>query len=311
MSAGKIVVTTCVYDQADILPDFLQWCLDLGVDLVVAQDMGSTDGGQDVLQRFASTGKVTWFTIPDRDTKKYNSGDALAALARDKYQAGWIILCDVDEFLCPVDADLASILRDAESDGYSMISVPCHNMTGPIMTPGQRATETLTLRIDKPVVETAAQQISGELPVPYIFIRHPPHTIVRASAFRGYMPGAHEVEGSWGKNGDIGRLRFLHYPLRGYDKFEQKIDNTAAWFANNQHLEDWWGWHWRRWIRLRDAGRLREEYESQFAGPVRAQELVQERTCTVDETVAGWRRQRALARLRSKRRTIRRSELAL
>jgi hypothetical protein len=59
------------------------------------------------------------------------------------------------------------------------------------------------LRIDKPTRETSEQQLSGELPVPYIFIGTP-HTIVRASAFQEY-PGVHE-KGSWGPNGDIERL---------------------------------------------------------------------------------------------------------
>jgi hypothetical protein len=55
-----------------------------------------------------------------------------------------------------------------------MLSVPCFNMTGPMIEPGQKAPEELTLRIDKPTRETIEQQLSGELPVPYIFIG-PPH----------------------------------------------------------------------------------------------------------------------------------------
>jgi hypothetical protein len=295
MDCGKIVLTLCVYDQADVLADHLHWYLDLGVDLIVAQDMGSVDGTRDVLEHFARTGQVTWFTLPERDTAKYNSGNALAALARDKHQADWIILCDADEFLCPHGADLRTILGDAEAAGMTMLSVPCFNMTGPLIKPGQRATEVLTLRIDKTVTETGEQQLSGELPVPYIFIRHPPHTIVRASAFRQYGPGAHYVEGSWGKSGDIGRLRFLHYPIRGYDTFEVKVRNTAAWIADNRHLEPWWGWHWRRWIRLMEAGRLRQDYESQFASPQRANELLRDGTCAIDETVSSWVRRRSAA----------------
>jgi hypothetical protein len=89
------------------------------------------------------------------------------------------------------------------------------------------------LRIDKPTRETGEQQLSGELPVPYIFIRYPP-TIVRASAFQEYGPGAHDVKGSWGQNGDIERLRFLHYPTRGYDKFETKILNLKTISISNR-----------------------------------------------------------------------------
>ena len=98
----------------------------------------------------------------------------------------------------------------------------------------------------------------------------------------------HTVATWWGKHGEFPELRFLHYPIRGFDKFQTKIANAAAFFEENKHLEPWWSWHWRRWIRLNQEGRLREEYESQFLSPARAQELVRDGICTVDETIANW-----------------------
>jgi hypothetical protein len=270
------------------LHDFIEWHLHLGIDMVLVQDLGSTDGSRTLLDRLAEEGRVAWFALPERDTTKYKPGDALAELARDKYQADWIILCDVDEFLCPIGADLRTILRDAESSEFTMLNVPCFNMSGPMIDPGRSALQALTLRIDKPTRETGEEQLSGELPVPYIFIQHPPHTIVRASAYQEYGPGAHNVKGSWGQNGDIGRLRFLHYCIRGYDKFETKVRNATNWFEDNKHLEPWWGWHWRRWIRLNQEGRLQEDYESQFMSPARAEELIRDEICTRDETIANW-----------------------
>jgi hypothetical protein len=76
--------------------------------------------------------------------------------------------------------------------------------------------------------------------------------------------------------------------MRGYDKFETKVRNTANWFEDNKHLEPWWGWHWRRWIRLNQESRLREDYESQFVSPARAEELIRDGICTRDETVSNW-----------------------
>jgi hypothetical protein len=175
MSADKIVLAVCPYDQGDILHDFIEWHLHLGIDLVLVQDFGSTDGSRAQLDQLARQGQVALVPLPTRDMTKHKVGDALAELARDKYQADWIILCDADKFLCPIGADLRTILSDAESSEFTMLSVPCFNMTGPMIEPGQKAPEELTLRIDKPTRETGEQQLSGELPVPYIFIRHPPH----------------------------------------------------------------------------------------------------------------------------------------
>jgi hypothetical protein len=174
MSADKIVLAVCPYDRGDILHDFIEWHLHLGIDLVLVQDFGSTDGSRAQLDQLARQGQVALVPLPTRDMANHKVDDALAELARDKYQADWIILCDADEFLCPIGADLRTILRDAESSEFTMLSVPCFNMTGP-MIEREKAPEELTSRIDKPTRETGEQQLSGELPGPYIFIRHPPH----------------------------------------------------------------------------------------------------------------------------------------
>ena len=56
MTADKIVLITMPYDQVDILSDFLDWHLDLGIDLILALDGGSTDGTRDVLDKFTRDG---------------------------------------------------------------------------------------------------------------------------------------------------------------------------------------------------------------------------------------------------------------
>jgi hypothetical protein len=287
MDVGRIVLVASVIDQDDILEDFIRWHLHLGVDLVIVQDLGSRDGSRALLDRLAGDARVEWFAAPERDMKKYRPGVALAELARDKYQADWILLSDADQFTCCDAGDLRAVLSDAAQRQISTLNIPCFNMTGPVPD-GTRAIETLTLRIDRPVTETGEEQLSGELRVPYIFIRHPPHTIVRAAAFLTYGPGGHYAEVSSGGSEDTTRLRSLHYCMRSYDKLDAKVRNTADFFRLNQHLEPWWGWHWRRWIRLMEAGRLRDDYERQFVPPARAEQLVRDGTCSIDDTVARW-----------------------
>jgi hypothetical protein len=253
-----------VLDQGDVLGDFIEWNLHLGVDLILVQDLGSSDGSHALLEEFAQKGRVQWFIAPEKDMKKYKHGEAPAKSARDSHGADWIVLCDADEFLCPVGADLRTILRDADDRQVTLLKAPCLNMTGPKIEPGQSATEALTLRIDKPPVELAVPA-TDDLRVPYIFIQHPPHTIVRASALVEYGPGFHDATVSRGEKENTERLRFLHYNFRSYDKFEAKVRNVETWLAANTHLPPWWGWHWRRWIRLKEGGRLREEYDSQLS----------------------------------------------
>ena len=58
--ADKIILTACVIDQGDILPDFIEWHLCLGVDRLLIDDLGSTDGSRDILDRMAHRGRVEW-----------------------------------------------------------------------------------------------------------------------------------------------------------------------------------------------------------------------------------------------------------
>jgi Glycosyl transferase family 2 len=288
MTNDKIVLLVVPSDQGDILKDYIEWHLDLGVDLILAEDVGSSDNTQEILESFSKSGRVQWSLVSDRNRLNYRAEETLAKLAIDRHEADWIIMNDVDEFLCPQGQDLRTILQRAAEDNVTAISVPCFNVTGPVFHFPRRATEMLTLRIDRPEYPPHEQLISGHIPIPYVFIRHPPKTITRASAFAGYGPGMHTVATIWGNTRQLPELRFLHYPIRGFDKLEAKTVAGAAFFEKNAHLEPWWSWHWRRWIRLHREGRLREDYENQFLSPARAKELVRDGICTVDETIANW-----------------------
>jgi hypothetical protein len=287
MSSGRIILITMPYDQADIVEDFLDWHLELGVDLILALDGGSTDGTRDVLERYASTTRVVWFSLPERDMSKYSVADELAAMARDRYEADWIIYSDVDEFICTHGKDLRSVLADSDRDGITLLDLPRRTMTGPPIPANRRATEVLTLRIDRTVVPTGEQMLSGDLPVPFAFVEVGGHIAVRAAAIGSFAMGMHAAAVTWGTSA-TSDLYILHYAIRGYEDFRQKVRNTEKWLEDNPHLPLGWGWHWRRWIQLEKAGRLREDYDCQFVSPSRATELVADGTCAVDTTIAAW-----------------------
>ena len=275
------------YDQADIVEDFLDWHLHLGIDLILVLDGGSTDGTREVLERYAKTKRVVWFALPERDMTKYSIADELSAMARDRYEADWIIYCDVDEFVCTHGKSLRTVLADSDHEGITLLHLPRRTMIGPPIPAGRRATEALTLRIDRTVVPTPEQQISWDLPVPFAFIEVGPHIAIRASAIGSFAIGIHSATVAWGTSG-TSDLYILHYAIRGYEELRQKVRNSEKWLEDNPHLSVGWGWHWRRWIQLEKTGRLREDYDCQFVSAARAAALVADGTCAIDTTIAAW-----------------------
>ena len=171
--------------------------------------------------------------------------------------------------------------------------MPGFNMTGQPLAAGASAPATLTLRIDRGVQETGEQALSGDLPVPYVFIRQQTKTIVQASSLIGYTIGGHLARHASGQSAEMPGLSFRHYPFRSYESFEMKVRNSAAWLDGNPELIPGLAWHWRHWVRLYRAGRLREEHAAQFVSAARAAELLREGVCTVDESVSSWARTRA------------------
>ena len=130
--------------------------------------------------------------------------------------------------------------------------------------------------------------------MPFVFLEVGGHLAVRASAVHEFGMGMHAGTTTWGRSG-TSDLYILHYAIRGYEEFRQKVQNAEKWIRDNPHLPPGWGWHWRRWIHLAKNGRLREDYDQQFVSPERGRELIRDGTCVVDTTVAAWLAQRGCA----------------
>ena len=291
-NTGKIVLAVGVYDNADILREFIDWHYHLGIDFAIAYDYGSQDGSRDILADYARRKLVDWITIPDKNYARFDPFTRIAERARDDFAADWIIVVDTDEFVCQPYYGLRTALERARDHDMTVITMPGFNMTGPPLAAGGSAPEALTLRIDRSLQETSEQALSGDLPVPYVFIRQQTKTIVQASALIDYTTGGHLARHASGRSAEIPGLSFRHYPFRGYESFEMKVRNSAAWLDGNPELTAGLAWHWRHWVRQYRAGRLPEEHAAQFVSAARAAELVREGVCTVDETVSSWARAR-------------------
>src|SRR5260370_26279544 len=135
MTNDTIVLLTHPYDQGDILKEYIEWYLGLGVDLIIAHDLGSSDNTHEILNSFSRKGQLQWSLLPERNMLKYRSPAALAKMAIEQHGADWIIMSDVDEFLCPQGDTLTTILQNAKNNYSTVLSLPVLSMTGPFLQP--------------------------------------------------------------------------------------------------------------------------------------------------------------------------------
>lgn len=86
-----------------------------------------------------------------------------------------------------------------------------------------------------------------------------PKVISRTAPEIGLVKGASRVDGVNGDVADTGELRILHAPLRSHEGLEAR-SLSAARRRPSGSTSSGPGWHARRWNKLRDEGRLEEEW---------------------------------------------------
>ena len=103
-------MTLLVRDERDIVEQHLAFHLAAGVDVVVVTDHASTDGTQDVLERYEADGRVRVLREPDGPFRQREWLTRMARLAATEHGADWVISSDVDELWWPRGGDLPSVL---------------------------------------------------------------------------------------------------------------------------------------------------------------------------------------------------------
>jgi hypothetical protein len=80
-------------------------------------------------------------------------------------------------------------------------------------------------------------------------------------------------------------LRILHYPLRSYRQFENKIVHGGAAYARNRELSPAIGTTWRCLYEIWQAGGLRDWYAHQLLSEAETESRLRSRDLIYDDTV--------------------------
>jgi hypothetical protein len=256
----KLVMTLLVRDEQDIVRENLDFHLAQGVDLVIVTDNGSEDATTEILREYESRGVVRLLFETSDDYSQGRWVTRMARLAADE-GADWVINNDADEFWWPRNGSLKS---DFEQLGAEVGLVVARRVNFvPRPEDGRPFWERMTLR------ERESLNPLGKPLPPKLAHRADPEIVV--------AQGNHKVEGAQlGERLDDGSIEILHFPMRTYSQFENKIVKGGRAYARNRELPQRTGRTWRRLYETWEQGGLRDHYDQNVVEAAPGTELLED-----------------------------------
>jgi hypothetical protein len=106
----RLVMTLLVRDEADVVDAQIAHHLSAGVDFVIATDNRSSDGTTEILERYASEGRLHLIRETGEDLRQSEWVTRMARLAATDFGADWVVNTDADEFWWPEGESLTDAL---------------------------------------------------------------------------------------------------------------------------------------------------------------------------------------------------------
>lgn len=269
MNDTPLICITSTWNTDELMQPFISHMLEIGVDLIVVSEYGSTDRTREILFDSRWQRHIKVFDIELKDSA-YCTNHRLEWVKKE-YPEAWCILCDPDEFLRTNGDDLKNKLSEFYRDGVSGLSIPRYNMTARLSSVISRDLEknfmrALRYRINDSRSRKPEEYLQDTLTPPWIFTKILNKVIFYVGHIDHVSDGDHCVSGPAHDSSSLVRQHNLfmdHYPMRSWSQFENKIlmakkDFEAGSFPQGS------GWHWRRWIKLMENGQLYQEYLDQF-----------------------------------------------
>lgn len=258
----KLVMTLLVRDEQDILRENIEFHLARGVDKLIVTDNASTDATPEIVREYERQGVAKLIIEPSDDYSQGKWVTRMARMAAAEDGADWVINNDADEFWWPLEGDLRSSLESVPADAGVVVCKRVNFV--PRAEDGRPFWQRMTLR------EAESFNDFGRPLPPKVAHRGHPEVKVKQ--------GNHKIEEvDLGSRLDDGRIQILHFPMRSYAQFENKIAKGGAAYARNRDLPKRTGRTWRLLYEKWQAGELRAHYDANVAVEGAAAELLDDR----------------------------------
>ncbi|CAA0125230.1 Uncharacterised protein [BD1-7 clade bacterium] len=253
----KLVMTLLVKNEARILEDNIRFHAEQGVDAFLVMNNGSTDQTDDLLADLSHELDIHVVQNSSSDYLQSQWMTSLAHQAVSQLHADLVISNDADEFwVCSSGGDLKSKLRNRDA----VVTVQRYNyVQSKEALQSDRPYWQADAKVVNPVLYVKNDQLERtRISMPLVKIS--PKVVVNPRGLLKIKGGNHRARHLrfWASRNEPG-IEVHHYPIRGYAHFAENIQHRASLLKANPETR--MGDHYRRWVKLMDEGRLREEFD--------------------------------------------------
>jgi len=232
-----IAMVLLVKNEEDIIEKNIRFHAKMGVDYFVIMDNDSDDNTRDILNSLKQEFDLT--VIDEKSP--YSQSKFMTHLNKiaKKRSPDWIINSDADEFWMAKDG-----LKNALNIKAAVLKVPRSNM---IIWDKWWESE-----------YRVANQVHYQENPNIILTKIGRKVIINPNGYIKTNSGNHSAEHLifWQKK-EFKDIHIYHYPIRSYAQFEKTIKNRAKLLKLGAKM----GSHYKRWAKIYEEGKLKEEFE--------------------------------------------------
>jgi hypothetical protein len=218
----KLVMTLLARDEADVVDENIAFHLHAGVDFVIVTDNGSTDGTNEILERYERAGRLRLLREPGDDMRQDEWVTRMARLAATEHDADWVLHADADEFWWPRGGSLKDVLATVP-ERFGVVR-GCWRHFLPRPDEGSFFAERMIVRLatpahpgDKQTIFHAHQKVAH---------RAHPKVEIEAGNHNAVAPGLEPLR-AWHP------LEVLHFSFRSVEQLGRKA--RGGWLRNRDY----------------------------------------------------------------------------